>query len=242
MSELLSCFTGMEESKELSAAYGTFSEGAYVPAVGMFEAISGGEALYCLGFMYLNGLGVIRDARKALSLFEKSAAEGYLPAVSESAQCYAYGIGTKTDDARAAELFTKASEEGDPYAMGMLSLMYHNGDGVRRDHKKADQLLESCENAMVLDELEDEAYSLILEGNAILGRMLLMRAALMGSPVAAKALSLMYSHGEGVRADEEESSDWEATADDNGWEDADPEDLGDMLSWFSRYIVFDDDE
>ncbi len=242
MSEILSFFTDIEESKELSAAYGTFSEGAYVPAVGMFEAIPGGEALYCLGFMHLNGLGVIRDARKALSLFEKSAAEGYLPAISEAAQCYAYGIGAKTDDTRAAELFTKASDAGDPYAMGMLSLMYHNGDGVRRDHKKADQLLEACEEAMDLDELEDEAYSFILDGNSILGRMLLMRAALMGSPVAAKALSVMFSHGEGVRADEDEASDWEATADDNGWDSVSPEDLGDMLSWFSRYIDFDDVE
>jgi len=232
-------FTGKDSSPELSAAYSAYSEGAYVPAKGMFESVPGGEALYCLGFMYLNGQGVVRDARKALELFSKAAAEGYVPAVSEEAQCYAYGVGTKTDDSRAAELFTEASEAGDPYALGMLSLMYHNGDGVRRDHRKADELLERCQDAMDIGELEDAAFGYILGGNHILGRMLSMRAAMMGSPVSAKVLALIYSFGEGVRQDDEEASDWDSTADDYGWDEVEPEDLGDMLPWFSRFIDFE---
>lgn len=228
------------DDRALKEAYDSFSEGSYKNSFASFSEIPGPEAQYCLAFHYLNGNGVKRDVKKAFELFRESMDSGYVPAISEVAQCYGYGIGVRCDDAKAFELFSRAAEESDPYGMAMVSLMYANGDGVKRNAKLADEWNERCEEAGDLDEIEEIGLRYLTSGNTILGRMLLMRSAVMGSPVSAKALYCIYSFGKGVHEDDDEASDWEDTADCNGWDEVSLDDLRGHEKWFSQFIDVDD--
>ena len=238
--DFMDSVTSKDRNSDLASAYGDFSEGAYKASFSSFSDIDSPEAEYCLAFHYLNGRGTHRDVEKAFALFVSSMEHGYLPAIAEVAQCYGYGIGTGTDDVKAFELFSKAAEAGDPYGMGMLSLMYLNGDGVKKDSKKAEEWSECCEDAGDIESIETEGLDLLMEGNVILARLYLMRSAVMGSPVSAKALACIYGHGEGVCRDGDEAADWEDTADCNGWDEVTRADLLDYEDWFSKYIELEE--
>ena len=188
----------------------------------------------------MNGRGTARDAGRAFALLVSSMEHGYLPAIAEVGQCYGYGIGTDTDDGKAFELFSKAAEAGDPYGMAMLSMMYLNGDGVKKDSRKAEEWSERCEEAGDLEKIESEGMEYLMSGNTILARLYLMRSAVMGSPISAKALACIYEHGEGVCRDADEASDWEDTADCNGWDEVTRTDLLDYEEWFSKYVELDE--
>ena len=238
--DFLSGMTGIGDDPVLKSAYDAYSEGSYMSSLSIFEESGTPEAKYCMAFQILNGQGVQRDPKKAFALFAESMEGGFMPAVSEVAQCYGYGIGVKTDDPKAFELFSRAAESGDPYGMSMLSMMYRNGDGVKRSNKLADEWSGRCDSSGDPGELEDIGLEFLEKGNVILGRMFLMRSAVMGAPVSAKALAFVYGFGVGVRADEDEASDWEDTADANGWDDVTREDLEGHEEWFSRFIDLED--
>ena len=238
--EFIDSITSADENVDLRSAYGDFSEGAYKASFSAFSDLDSPEAEYCLAFHYLNGRGTQRDVGKALSLLVSSMERGYLPAIAEVAQCYGYGIGTETDDSKAFGLFSKAAEAGDPYGMAMLSMMYLNGDGVKKDSRKAEEWSERCEEAGDIERIETEGMDHLMNGNVILARMYLMRSAVMGSPISAKALACMYEHGEGVCRDPEEAADWEDTADCNGWDEVTRTDLLDYEEWFSKYIELEE--
>lgn len=228
--------TSADTNSDLRGAYSEFSEESYKASFSSFGEISGAEAEYCLAFHYLNGRGTSRDPKKAFGLFVKSMEGGYLPAISEVGQCYGYGIGTKMDDEKAFECFTRASEAGDPYGMSMVSVMFENGDGVKRDPRKAKEWSERCEEAGDLERIEAQGIYYLNDGNLILARIWLMRSAVMGSPISAKILECMYRHGVGVAADDDEASDWEDTADCEGWDEVARTDILDCEEWLSRYI------
>ena len=238
--EFMDSITGMNMDSDLATAYGDFSEGAYKASFSSFSDIDSPEAEYCLAFHYLNGRGTARDAGKAFSLLVSAMEHGYLPAIAEVAQCYGYGIGTDTDDTKAFELFSKAAEAGDPYGMAMLSMMYLNGDGVKKDSKKAEEWAERCEDAGDIERIETEGMDHLMNGNVILARLYLMRSAVMGSPISAKALECIYANGEGVCRDGDEASDWEDTADCNGWDEVTRADLLEYEGWFSKYIELEE--
>ncbi len=122
----------------------------------------------------------------------------------------------------------------------MLSMMYHNGDGVKKDPKKAEEWSERCEDSGDLESIEAEGMEYLLNGNYILARMYLMRSAVMGSPISAKVLACMYEHGVGVARDEEEASDWEDTAECNGWDEVTRTDILDYEDWLGEYIELDE--
>ena len=234
--DFMDSMTSKDANSDLAAAYADFSEGAYKASFSSFSDIDSPEAEYCLAFHYLNGRGTSRDAEKGFSLLVSAMEHGYLPAVAEVGQCYGYGIGTDTDDAKAFELFTRAAEVGDPYGMAMLSMMYLNGDGVKKDSRKAEEWSQRCEDAGDLERIEAEGMDHLMKGNVILARLYLMRSAVMGSPISAKVLACLYGHGEGVCRDSDEASDWEDTADCNGWDEVTRTDLLDYEDWFSKYI------
>ena len=238
--DFLSGMAGIGDDPVLKNAYDAYSEGSYMSSFSIFEEAGTPEAKYCMAFQILNGQGVQRNPKKAFSLFKESMDGSFLPAISEVAQCYGYGIGVKTDDSKAFELFSKAAELGDPYGMSMLSMMYRNGDGVRRNNKLADEWSEHCDSSGDPGELEDAGMEFLENGHVILGRMFLMRSAVMGAPVSAKALACIYGFGAGVHADDDEASDWEDTADANGWDDVTREDLEGHEKWFSRFIDLDE--
>lgn len=224
----------------LDEAYRMYSSGNYRQSFALFSEQEGAEAAYCTGFHYLNGRGVRLDRAKALGCFTESMEQGYLPAISECAQCHGYGVGTEVDDGKAFSLFSRAAEIGDPYGMAMVSMMYHEGDFVKRDDGLAGEWMERCERSYDPKKIEDMGFRYLVLGNFILGRIHLMRSAVMGSPVSAKALECMYESGAGVFRDGDEAEDWYETAEMNGWDCISSKDLGVHRDWFLQYL--DEDE
>lgn len=234
--EFFDAVTSADSNDDLRGAYSEFSEGSYKASFSSFGDTAGAEAEYCLAFHHMNGKGTSRDQKKAFELFVRSMEGGYLPAIAEVGQCYGYGIGTAVDDGKAFECFMRASESGDPYGMSMVSVMYENGDGVKRDPRKAKEWSERCEESGDLEKIESRGIDYLNEGNIILARIWLMRSAVMGSPISAKILECMYRHGVGVAVDEDEASDWEDTADCEGWDEVARVDILECEEWLSRYI------
>lgn len=232
--------TSSATDPRLDEAYRHYSSGNYKSAFALFSELEVPEALYCLGFLYLNGRGVRRDTKKALECFTGSMGGEYLPAVSECAQCYGYGIGTEMDDGKAFSLFSRAADAGDPYGMAMVSMMYHEGDSVGKNEALAEEWMDRCERSGDMKRIEDLGLRYFEQGNFILGRIHLMRSAVMGAPVSAKALECIYSSGAGVFRDEDEAEDWFETADTNGWESITSADLGLHREWFLQYMDEDD--
>ncbi len=79
-------------------------------------------------------------AAKALDWLEKSAAQGYAPAICDIGAFYAMGIGVERDMAKAVEYYKKAAELDFPTAQGILAGCYERGEGVPQDLKKAAKL------------------------------------------------------------------------------------------------------
>lgn len=65
-----------------------------------------------LGLMYLNGSGVPRDGRQAISLFERAAKKGNLVAAENIARSYDFGLGVGRNRYRAIEWYQKAQAMG----------------------------------------------------------------------------------------------------------------------------------
>lgn len=101
------------------------------------------EALYYLGYLHENGLGVDQDYRTATSYYSKAVE------VSEETNAKAmYKLGNmlysnKRDQERAIELYKKAAELGDKDAIYVLGVLYEEGIVVEQDIEAAKKLYET---------------------------------------------------------------------------------------------------
>jgi TPR repeat protein len=108
-----------------------------------------------LGWMYANGAGVPRDARKASALYLE-AARGNDPAAQNNlGELYEKGVGVAKNARLAAGWYRQAAEAGFGAAQFNLGRMYALGAGVDRDPAKARVWLEkaSAQGIAQADEL-----------------------------------------------------------------------------------------
>lgn len=92
------------------------------------------EAQYKLGYFYLIGMGVEKDAKKGFEWCEKSEKAGNAAAQNLLGSIY-YG---KDDDKKAFEWYKKAAENGDVEGLVNLGVCYSEGWGLDdSDFKKA---------------------------------------------------------------------------------------------------------
>ena len=83
---------------------------------------------YSLGIEEYNGWGKWvggSDCATAAFWFQKSASQGYAPALRALGQCYLYGYGVAQDRNRAIELLKSAADKGDAFAKAQLSRLQH---------------------------------------------------------------------------------------------------------------------
>lgn len=73
-------------------------------------------AKFNLGTMYLNGVFIQKDYKKAFSEFKKSGSLGYAPAMTMTGVAYREGVGVKTNLLESAVWFEKAAEKGEESA------------------------------------------------------------------------------------------------------------------------------
>ena len=90
-----------------------------------------------LGFLYSQGLGVVKDDTEAVRWYKLAAAQGNASAQSNLGLKYANGQGVLQDYAEAVRWFKLAAAKGDERAQYNLGVMYSYGQGVLQDHVRA---------------------------------------------------------------------------------------------------------
>ena len=113
----------------------------YAEAARWFEratAMGHSDADFYLGYMYLQGLGVPRNANRAAQLLQRAYRAGDLQANFLLAVMYEAGEGGLPRDPRGAvEMLAASAAAGDPYAQVELGNCYYNGVGVTQNHGSA---------------------------------------------------------------------------------------------------------
>jgi TPR repeat protein len=102
------------------------------------------EDYFNRGMLYENGQGVAQDYEQARQWFEKAAAAGDAPAMSNLGVLYAHGWGGAPDYEQARQWFEKAAAAGDAGAMNGLGVLYHYGKGIAPDYEQARQWFEKA--------------------------------------------------------------------------------------------------
>ncbi len=97
------------------------------------------EAQLTLGYMFLNGLGAVKDPVRAADYLTKSAAANNAVAIANLGSMYGSGSGVPRDAARALALYEKAIELGNPFALSLAGIACFNGAGTPLDYVAAEQ-------------------------------------------------------------------------------------------------------
>lgn len=97
-----------------------------------------------LGFRYITGKGVQKDATWAGVWFQKAAAQGNMEAQIFLGDLYQRGDGVPKDAVKAIEWFQKAADQGNVDVLINLGNMYQNGDGIPIDTAKAAEWYEKA--------------------------------------------------------------------------------------------------
>jgi TPR repeat protein len=83
-----------------------------------------------LGFMYFNGIGVEKDASKAVKLFAAASEKDHAKAQYFLGQAYLHGDGIEKNENKSFLLFKKSAEQGEVDAQAELGFAYSLGQGV----------------------------------------------------------------------------------------------------------------
>ncbi|XP_044173737.1 secretory immunoglobulin A-binding protein EsiB-like isoform X3 [Acropora millepora] len=94
-------------------------------------------AQFSLAQLYHNGIGMKKDLKMALGLYEVSAKNGISEANNMIGSMYTSGEAGKIDLTKAVECFTKAAEKGNISALMSLGAFYSRGTGVEKDYEKS---------------------------------------------------------------------------------------------------------
>ncbi|RHZ48314.1 hypothetical protein Glove_553g6 [Diversispora epigaea] len=86
-----------------------------------------------IAYVYLYGLGVDKDKKKAFQISKKLADKGSLMASNIVAYCYYNGSGVRENDEKAFELHLKSAEKGFLGAQSNVFVCYQNGIGISKD-------------------------------------------------------------------------------------------------------------
>jgi TPR repeat protein len=128
-------------ASEMDDAANDIQSGRYSEALAKLRpAVEAGDtrAMYNLGVMYRDSLGVQRDRVKAKALFLSAAEKGHALAQYAIARLF-YEDSNFTE---AARWYRKAADQGDIEALYNLGYMYHEGQGVPKDYQKGNELFE----------------------------------------------------------------------------------------------------
>ncbi|KAI9202494.1 uncharacterized protein BJ171DRAFT_397473, partial [Polychytrium aggregatum] len=126
----------------LGLAVSKSDQKAYLLHVQCFEWCTMAASLHWFGkFLWAccfhEGIGIAQDRRRAATIFEELAGQGYDIAQVVLGDCYYWGRGVESDDIKAVAWFRKAAEQGNAWGQSELGCCYHFGRGVAQDEAKA---------------------------------------------------------------------------------------------------------
>jgi TPR repeat protein len=81
--------------------------------------------------------GLLKDARRAVHLYEMAAFQGHARAEDKLGCCYVAGDGVQTDFEKAFMWFSKAAAQGFPTAMYNVGVLCFLGQGVEQSYSEA---------------------------------------------------------------------------------------------------------
>ena len=91
------------------------------------------EAMFNVGVLYRDGLGVPVDYGEALNWFRKAAGAGDDIAANAIGVLYQQGLGVSVDYAEAMSWYRRAADAGNDTAMYNIGVLWEGGLGVARD-------------------------------------------------------------------------------------------------------------
>jgi TPR repeat protein len=100
---------------DVNEGYDALDRGDYATALRIFEdlaATNDAEAIYALGWMHADGVGVPQDERAAAALFARGANLGLAAAQNALGYAYDFGLGLPADHATAMRWYERAAEQG----------------------------------------------------------------------------------------------------------------------------------
>lgn len=103
------------------------------------------DALYHVGRLAENGIGMSKDPAFALSQYQISADKGNAEAIFALARMHQDGVGTAKNSEKAAELYQKLSQQGHGGAAYQLAMLYYQGALGAENTAKAKTWLEKAE-------------------------------------------------------------------------------------------------
>ncbi|RHZ76380.1 hypothetical protein Glove_198g108 [Diversispora epigaea] len=177
-----------------------------------------------LAYMYLEGLGVEKNTKKAFQIFYKLAAKGSLTALGSVAYCYDEGFGVEKNEEKAFEIYLKSAEKGSLVAQTNVRSCYECGAGVAKDEAKGFQWITKSAlsgnidamynvgcyycNGIGVGEDKKEAFKWFL------------KAAEKGFSMAQQSLGFCYKYGRAVDIDQKKAFEWFKKAAENDYSDS----------------------
>lgn len=165
-----------------------------------------------LASIYGDGLGVVADGPRSMTLLEKAANGGVGLAMNNLGVKYLNGSGVSKDAIFARAWFRKGAEAGNIDAMNEYGVMVYNGLGGSKDLSEARRWFRKAAddgNIYALrnygDMLKDGEGG---EKNLIEARQVLQKAAIAGNRDAAYSFGVMLRDGEGGVQNENEARHW----------------------------------
>ena len=101
------------------------------------STVGNAKAMYDIGLLYDQGLGVSQNYARAMACYREAAAAGDTYAMTAVGVLYARGHGVPRDRGTAATWFRRAAGRGNAVAMVNLGVLYRHGWGVPRDYGRA---------------------------------------------------------------------------------------------------------
>lgn len=95
------------------------------------------DAMYWLGRLYEEGVGIPKDYAKAVEYYAAAGAKGQEDAIVRTAEIYNQGLLGERKRSTALELFVELAKKNHPYATYMIGMAYLNGDGVQKSAEHA---------------------------------------------------------------------------------------------------------
>jgi len=194
------------------------SDGARDPDRGVIDALERrgnrgeSEALACLAYLYRFGVGVTKNAKRALAYYRRAAELGDPEAGFCAADMYRSGEGSRKDLRTAVRYFRNAAERGSADALASLGYMHWYGQGLRKDRPAALKLYRSAARLGSADANHNlgQAYrtGAGVPRSASAAFRYFHRAALLGHPHAQYRTALALLDGVGVRPNRRRAQLW----------------------------------
>lgn len=163
------------------------------------------EAQNGLGYLYVNGFGVDKDAVVAVHYFELAAEQGFAKAQYNLGVIHANDYGISQNFIKAAKWFQQASEQGHPDAQHELSLLLSIGLGVGKNETEAYILAKkAAEQGLDVAQYTLSVFYEIgfgVEKNKTLASKWKLAATKQGIVNESSFLGLQYLFGDGVDQD-----------------------------------------